>query len=140
MLHETFHAVDLVLGGTPYLEPSVAELTGRSGAATAFTDGVWRNYGTPVSSCDFTGRDSLRFYNISGPAGLPASQIPRMYRDLMKTPFVSLYGSVNWAEDFADYQTWYYLKERTGMVPVVRIRKRNTIMMIFEPELPRTYF
>ena len=42
------------------------------------------------------------------------SKARRIYEELAETPFLSLYGSQNWAEDFAEMFTWRYFTKTLG--------------------------
>ena len=56
-----------------------------------------------------------------------------MYQALEKTPFVSLYGSQNWVEDFAEYCTWYYFTAQLHQPYRIIISRDCMTEMIYEP-------
>ena len=50
-----------------------------------------------------------------------------------RTPFASLYGALSWAEDFAEFVTFYYLSHRLGVDYSVRIIRDGQTILEYEP-------
>lgn len=109
LLHESTHVVDYVSHFTPFVEPLLKQLGMDSGTAeTAFTSGVWDGPVIPFSQYDFPARKDVTFYGFWDGPRLEADQASSVYESLKQSPFVSLYASMNWAEDFAEFVTWYH--------------------------------
>ena len=53
------------------------------------------------------------------------------YVNLSKSPFVSLYGSQNWAEDFADMATFYYLTQILKQPYEIKILEGDNATTVF---------
>ena len=133
MLHETTHIVDYVERHTPYVEPGMYELFGRSGHDTSFTDEVWEDYRVLGSSVDFVYQPELRFYGIGDEPKLSNIDLPSTYQALSQTPFASLYASISWAEDFAEFVTFYYLVHALGARYEIRIERAGKSISYYEP-------
>jgi len=52
---------------------------------------------------------------------------------LLKTPFVSLYGSMSWAEDFADFTALYWLTEKLKQPYEIKYFEDGEMKMMFRP-------
>ena len=109
LLHESAHLVDYVDHRTPYVEQDMKYVAKSAiPSSTALTHGVWMDYSTPAPQFDFERRKDIVFYGLQGGPRIKISEAHRMYQRLEETPFSSLYGSQNWAEDFAELFTWHY--------------------------------
>ena len=131
LVHETSHVYDYNYHITPFTEPFLQDE--HSALKTNFTDKIWNDYDRPAEEYDFLYRDSLSAYGL-GPAQKKSLSID-IYRSLSKTPFASLYGSQNWAEDFAESFTWFYLEKYLHCTYRIRISKNNEDVFIYEPLL-----
>lgn len=114
LLHEAAHAVDYVCNVTPFTEHSIQRFMDLIPESTPFTAGIWKNYNDPVS--DFTFRKRISFYGINANEKdkINISYAKEMYRELNLSPFISLYGSLNWAEDLSELFAFYHLTEKNG--------------------------
>ncbi len=119
LLHETTHIVDYVEGVTPYTEEGLKKVRPVTSDETAFTRGIWRAYDRPRE--DFPFRKGLTFYGMNKGPLLKMSECDKTYNGFSLSPFVSLYGSQNWAEDLAEYLTFYHLTEKLGQDYVIRV-------------------
>ena len=133
VLHESTHIVDYVERHTPYVEPGMNELFGRSTRDTSFTDQLWSGYRTLGPSVDFVYQTDLRFYGLGGEPPLTNGEIAAVYEALSRTPFASLYASVSWAEDFAEYVTFHYLVHGLGARYVIRVVRDGESVFTYEP-------
>ena len=109
MLHESCHAVDYVLGITPFTEPDI-KLLRQTPAETGFTRGIWRSHKQSVT--DYKFREGVSFYQNPR---VKISQAESLYKEMSASPFISLYGSLNWAEDLCEFLAFYHLTEKMGM-------------------------
>ncbi|MDA8131909.1 MAG: hypothetical protein M0011_10450 [Elusimicrobia bacterium] len=114
LFHEGAHAVDYIRGVTPFVDPGMPEgyrapFRGDGGLFT----GVWKEYSVPMAGNDYAGRSDITFYGLGGPK-IPAAQAPGLYAGLVKSPFVSLYGSRSWAEDLAELTAYGLIAGRLG--------------------------
>jgi len=133
LMHEASHIYDYYNHVTPFTEPELREK--RSPAKTGFTDAVWENHGQPLMSYDFPYREELYAWGL-GPVQRKVLAMD-IYRSLSQTPFASLYGSQNWAEDFAEHSTWYFLEKDLNITYRVRVIKNpglgNEENFVYEP-------
>ena len=65
----------------------------------------------PRRGRDDSGSPSAFERSYSQGGKIPLADAPRVYDALQKTPFVSLYGSLNWTDDLAEYVAAYHLTE-----------------------------
>ena len=131
LVHEACHIYDYFAHVTPYTERHLKE-SSKQGRKTAFTGGYWSDYGRPVKSYDFENRNKLTVYGL-GPK-LKAAEAVAMYSSLKKDCFSSLYGSQNWAEDFAETFAWYFLNKEYGITYKVTIHRDGRDDIEFSPQ------
>ena len=62
---------------------------------------------------DFAARAKLHFYGFGAPE-LEAADAPSVCADFARSPFASLYGSRNWADDAAELFVAYHLTRALG--------------------------
>ncbi|MFH0975350.1 MAG: hypothetical protein V1874_06170 [Spirochaetota bacterium] len=132
LLHETTHLVDYVEHYTPYVEEDMREL-GFSLPETDFTKEVWINYDEPAKDFDFSLRRDISFYGLGHGPSIPAQKAAGVYNAFSRTPFVSLYGAQNWAEDFVEYFTWYYFTVKLKQPYKSRVAAAGKILLEYEP-------
>lgn len=108
--HELFHAYDYVRGVTPYTESHHAAAVGKSGKGGW---DVWKGYTEAKPEAHYPARALLRFYGFKPPL-LPDSEAASVCGQLAGSPFPSLYGSMNWADDAAELFVYRHLVERLG--------------------------
>ena len=133
LLHETSHVVDYVERHTPYVENSIRELFGRSEGNTRFTDELWTDYGNTVPAASFSHRDALSFYGLGDNPLTPRSRLVEVYEGLSETGFASLYGASVWAEDFAEFVTFYYLIHELGATYRIAVSESGANVFVYEP-------
>lgn len=133
LMHETTHCIDYIERFTPFVEPHLAELQGRGGHDTSFSGTVWEAYDKVRENVPFAYKDRVTFYGFCGGPKLKLSEAVEVYRGLARTPFVSLYSSFNWAEDFAEYVTYYYFVHGLGLKYRITVRKNGTVLYRYEP-------
>jgi hypothetical protein len=129
LLHESSHVMDYTHHYTPY----VVEGIGQPVSETDFLQDVWLDYDFPVEDADFSLREDITFYGKNGGPLIHASQASELYHELENTPFVSLYASLNWAEDFAEYCMWYYFTEELYQPYRIIVTRDGTAEVIYEP-------
>lgn len=133
LVHESTHIVDYVHNINPYVEYSSADVFGIKENSKSFTGGVWDDYDTPVSQYSVDDSDKLSFYGLSG-VTMPDSKISYLYEKLKNTPFVSLYGCRNWAEDLADSLTFYHLTQILKQPYTITVYEDNKPRLVYSPE------
>ncbi|HBA60132.1 MAG TPA: hypothetical protein DCZ92_04825 [Elusimicrobia bacterium] len=113
LFHEATHGLDYALGLTPWADNEMPENLRPAAplAGVAFRK-YWAAYGTPVSSLDFSGRNNITFYGLGGGPKIPADEAAPLYAGFARTPFVSLYGSMSWAEDLSELVTMRLLTRK----------------------------
>ncbi|MBN2325250.1 MAG: hypothetical protein JXQ30_16085 [Spirochaetes bacterium] len=133
LLHEATHCIDYIERYTPFVEPHLAGLQDKGSRDTSFSDTVWAGYDELREIVVFTFRDRITFYGLGGGPKLKISEAMFVYEHLAHTPFVSLYGTFNWAEDFAEYVTYYYLVYGLGIEYRITVLKNGRIVYRYEP-------
>jgi hypothetical protein len=132
LLHESTHAVDYVKNITPYVEEGLKRMGQYRGESTMFTRGIWKEISLPENSYEFSHRKSITFYGVKGPK-INISDSIEVYRELSKTPFVSLYGSTSWAEDIAEFIFFYHLTEKLKEPYSINIYNKKRLIFTLEP-------
>lgn len=133
LLHEATHGVDYVHGLTPLVVEGMRRYRASIPAETPFTRAIWRSYDVPVPSFQFHGRPSISFYGFDRGPKMDLLQGLSVYRALTNTPFATLYGAQNWAEDLADLTTLYCLEKR-GAAPLrIVVEKQGVPVETFHP-------
>lgn len=133
LLHETAHIMDYVNRYTPYVEKDLRKL-GIFSWDSDFTRGIWASYDTPAAPFDYEGRRDIAFYGLGNKPLIPLSRAAAIYGGLRESPFVSLYGSQNWAEDFAEYSAWHYYVNQLQQPYRIRLSgKGGAAETIIEP-------
>jgi hypothetical protein len=133
LIHETSHIVDYRFGKTPFVEPALKEIIGERKDGYKFTAMVWDDYTKSISRYTIRDAGSLSAYGIGGEK-VPDTEMARMYRDMSATPFVSLYGSRNWAEDYADSVSFYFITQTLKQPYMIEVFARAKKMYSIYPE------
>lgn len=131
LLHESSHIADYVYRATPYTDPESAEIYGVNKNAP-FTYGIWLDYRKPVEQYIIPDTGRLSPYAL-GETVIPLSSIVMHYTKLKNTPFVSLYGSRNWSEDFADSAVVYHLTQKMKLTYTVNVYSHGEKALSYTP-------
>jgi hypothetical protein len=132
LVHESTHVLDYVESYTPYAEKNIKIIKEAKATSTPFTKNTWKDLAEPVLSHDFPKRKNITFYGDGGPK-INVSDARDLYEHLMATPFVSLYGSMNWAEDLADAMTFYHITHMLGQPYEIRYAKNGDQVRVVRP-------
>jgi hypothetical protein len=130
LLHEATHAVDYIKSITPYTDVQYKKHLNRSGAGTAFTRNIWTGYDRPRERFLFTGK--VYFYGFHEPL-LRISDAPDIYRDLVRSPFVTLYGSLSWAEDLSELTSFYHITRVMQQPFTINVTYKDKIIRSIRP-------
>jgi hypothetical protein len=130
LVHESCHIYDYVYSMTPFTEPDL-QYFGYNKKKTFFTDQYWEDYYNPEPQFDFRDRKDLKPYGFG--KTISSEKQFAMYSSLSKTPFVSLYGAMTWAEDLVETFTWFYLAEKLNIYYKVHLVKEEQTGLTFEP-------
>lgn len=133
LLHESTHAVDYIMGITPYTSPWFSKLKKKHPKTTPFIKDIWKDYNHPLEKYDFEMRTSLKYYGLFGGPEINISDARALYSRLSKTPFASMAGSVNWAEDLAEFLTFYHLTEKLKTSYSITVLENRKPIFIYEP-------
>lgn len=131
LLHETSHVVDHFLKITPYVDPVLineapaGKKQAKKTESTEFTRGIWSDYDKPEIAARFTGRDKITFYGLSNGPKIKMGSALEVYGELLKSPFASLYGSLSWAEDFAEMASFYCITGRFKQPYRIIVKDKN---------------
>jgi hypothetical protein len=126
LLHEGVHVVDGIGHITPYETPG-----GKPPDPTPFTRGVWTDRTTPAPPYRDPLLESVAFRR--GGKALSLEVAPRLYDDLSRTPYASLYGSSNWGDDLAEYVALYHLTHELGQPYRIVVREGGRERSVYEP-------
>lgn len=130
LFHEMSHVYDYVTKVTPYVEPDLAAEI----AETVFTKGIWKDYSRPTDAYNIPWRKDFTFYGFGGGPKLELKYAEAVYKDLTRTPFVSIYASKSWAEDYADSAFWYLYTMKLKQPFSVAILSNDSVLYEFKPE------
>ena len=133
LLHETTHIADYVMNFTPYVEDELAKIKRTMTRSTDFVKGIWTDYSKASEQYDYPLRDKVTFYGLNKGPRINISDALDLYRQISNTPFVSVYASQNWAEDFADFVTFYHLTQKLKQPYEIRYYKGRELIFRYEP-------
>ncbi len=133
LLHESSHAVDYVLNFTPYTEHEIKVLRDKQAPQTTpFVKEAWLDHSKLAPGYDFP-RDKVSLYgNMNGPHLSLKEALP-LYKNLSNSPFTSLCSLMNWAEDFAEYVTWYHFTQALGQPYTITVRDNGATIFSLTP-------
>jgi hypothetical protein len=142
--HELAHVYDYIEHVTPgemnfntakkYVE---LKNRGETDNTYPFIDKIWGGYSKPMPDFDFEGRDKIAFYGMNGGPNIEISDAPKLYGGLLQSPFVSLYGSMSWMEDFAEYAAMYMSVKKLGWPWTLTIEKDGGVIFEMKDILDR---
>ena len=112
VFHEGAHAVDYIIGITPLVDPGIPEGFRTKGRLKAEFETIWAEYGKPLPRYDYKLRDQLTFYGLGGGPRIAFKDAAQLYDSLRDSPFISLYGSKAWAEDFAELSAFRLITQK----------------------------
>jgi hypothetical protein len=107
--HESAHVFDYVVGLTRFTDPHYAQAVGKTPGGWD----LWTDYYQPGPATAFPARARLRFYGVKPPE-LAAAEAPAVCAQLKASPFASLYGATNWADDAAELFLFDHLTRTLG--------------------------
>jgi hypothetical protein len=130
-IHESTHVVDYVHRITPFVEPAVKDLHPDIKTETPFTLGYWNDYNKPET--EFPYRSKITFYGMGKDPVSKYSEAPEIYKNLVLSPFPTLYSSISWAEDLAEFVTFYHLTEKLHQKFSIQVYKNKKPVFTHEP-------
>ncbi len=137
LAHESLHAIDYVNPITPFVEPFNSMLIRSRGRFppefTEFTRGVWKSYSVPEEEYRFDGRKKVTFYGFNNGPQLRTGEAAALYDALGSNVFASLYGSMNWAEDAAEWFAFSYLDRVYGADCAFECLSNGTVVARYSP-------
>lgn len=131
LLHESTHSVDYSLGITPFADEGIKKQKKTATSATEFTRNIWDDYEIPHSKFSLNGK--ISFYGMGGGAKLNISDSPEVYKILGSSPFVSLYSSLSWAEDLAEFVTFYHWTEVMKKKYEITVLRNGKVVYSYQP-------
>ncbi len=133
LLHEAAHIVDYVERYTPWVEPDLLDIQGVSRRPPPFTDRLWADYDRFRDDIGFAYKDRVTFYGMNQGPRIDISEAPAVYRAMAKLPVASLYSTINWAEDFAEYLTFFFLTRELGLNYTLTVSDRGHVLFQYQP-------
>lgn len=134
LAHEATHAADYVHFITPFTEKTLGRVLNLTPQYTPFVLGVWDKHDLPLPGADFPQRKRVTFYGIAGGPKLKAAEIPAVYDELSRSCFVSLYASLNWAEDLAETVAFHQLAQELDYPVRLIVLSNGRTNAVYEPE------
>lgn len=134
LLHESAHIVDYVEHHTPYVEPPLKAIAKFSVAERPFARGIWKEYAKPENASDIPLRKDITFYGLSNGPKIPLSKAKEFYQAFAQSPFVTLYASQSWAEDFADSAFVYHLTQKLHQPYRIVLKKNGKEILNYSPQ------
>ncbi|MCB1320831.1 MAG: hypothetical protein KDK34_11295 [Leptospiraceae bacterium] len=101
-LHEMVHVADYAYRITPYIEKAADSFQPTNPDRPHIVDAYWRDDSHPEDRWHFPDQDRVTFYGFHDGPLLDESDAPGIYASLARSPYISLYGSILWAEDLAE--------------------------------------
>lgn len=132
LTHEATHVADMLLGLTPWTEEVFTLFRVKAGR-TDFTAPLWRDYNLPHRMNNFPGREKITFYGFGDGPLIPLAEARALYGRFSKQPFVSLYGSLNWAEELAELMAFDAITQRGRQRYVLTVKQPGQTDWIVEP-------
>ncbi len=136
LLHESTHIVDYVKNITPFVEHAtraISVVKGQRIHNKSFVEKIWKDIKLPVEDFDYSQRNEISFYGLSKGPKINISSAEDVYRQFSLTPFVSLYGSMSWSEDLAEFLTFYHLTQKLKQPYMISVLKNKRIVYSYEP-------
>ncbi|MCU0821531.1 MAG: hypothetical protein MUC95_03540 [Spirochaetes bacterium] len=136
LLHEAVHVADYTIHITPFVEENTRILSvvnGEKIKESQFVNGTWVDIELPAGKFDFKEREKISFYGLGGSPKLKISDAVNIYAVLSSTPFVSLYGSMSWAEDLSEFLLFYHLTQKLGQPYTITVLKNGKSVYQLEP-------
>ncbi len=133
LLHESAHIADYLNRYTPYVEDILMEIQGFKKEDKKFTDKIWNDYSIPFKKFDFPYRKDLTFYGFGNGPKIKLSDAVKVYEQFSNSTFFSLYASKNWAEDFAEYVSFYYLTNILNTQYSIIVKKKGREIYNIKP-------
>jgi hypothetical protein len=81
----------------------------------------------------FPYKDEITFYGFNGGPKIKISDAVDVYQTLETSPLFSLYSSLNWADDFAEYVTFYYMTRHLNLTYRIVVRRNDETIYMYEP-------
>lgn len=133
LFHETAHIVDYVERETPYVHMTMKRLGFVKDNNALFTDQYWSAYRIPIETLELKYNDSLRFYAEEDERLISNRNMISVYRELEGSPFCSLYSTSNWAEDYAEYISLYYMTQVLKLKYNIKIFENEKLIYKYAP-------
>jgi len=135
LLHETTHIVDYVETITPYCESDLTYFfEPEEPGNNDFTKGIWAEYNILLKTYEFPEQESISYYGLGGP-NFAFKEAVSVWEQVKQTPAASLYGCMSWAEDLAEYITWYHYTQIMGQSYKIVLLNSGKVLYEYEPFL-----
>jgi len=136
LLHEVTHGIDYVENITPYADDfqwkMMVFFSKMPKQMTPFVTGIWDGLKLPLPDNDYQMRKQVSVYGWGGP-NIKLAKAEKLYRNFSASPFVTLYGSTSWAEDLAEFATYYHITQVLGKPYVITVKSNGNPVFVYEP-------
>ncbi len=136
LLHESTHVVDYVKNITPYTEQATKTLSrikGEKIEKTPFIAEIWEELSLPKNRFNFKARKNVSFYGFKKGPKINISEAINTYKQLSSAPFASLYGAQSWAEDLAEFLTFYHLTQKLKQPYIIKVLRKGVDSCSLQP-------
>ncbi len=136
LLHESTHVVDYVKNITPFVENGTRALSivkREEIKHAAFVKNIWRDIYLPETAFNFPQREDISFYGLGDGPNIKISSALEFYELFSNTPFASIYGSMSWSEDLAEFFMFYHLTRKLKQPYVITLLKNKKVVFSYEP-------
>ncbi|MBN1500128.1 MAG: hypothetical protein JW982_08235 [Spirochaetes bacterium] len=131
LFHEVSHIADFEKHFTPGLpeDESYKPVSNE----TEFTKGVWKGYTVFKIIYNHAYRSKISFYGMNNGPFIHLYEAEELYKIQKNSPFTSLYSNFNWAEDFADFASFYHITQKLKQPYVISVIKDSKTIFKYEP-------
>jgi hypothetical protein len=109
----------------------MVKLKGKNHGTDIITGGIWKGYKKTIKNYRFMER--VTFYGFRKGPKINISEAADIYRGLAKSPFVSLYSTLSWAEDVVELLTFYHITEKMKRPFVISVFRDDELVYRLEP-------
>lgn len=136
LLHETSHCVDYIKRFTPdvYSKSKMYNVINNNPVLAEGFSSTWKSdLEFSKDAPEFPLRSKITFYSMNDGPKLELSQAQEVYRQLSKSPFVSLYSTLRRCEDFAEAAMYYHMTQYLKFPYELQVYKQDKVIFSYEP-------
>lgn len=132
LIHELSHVIDYVDMVTPYTSPTFLNVVEANKNST-FVKDIWETYSKISDQYRVELFNRVSFYGFNDGPLMNISEAADLYRYLDKTPFITPYATLSWAEDMAELYTMQYLVTELGCNFEIEVQDSSGLLYLYSP-------